>query len=245
MHRFRPVVNVFALLALFVLVPALPAQEGLSRAFLRLRASGQFVTSVFGSSLAAADFNHDHHADAAVLVRENCAFHIELYFVSHQIREITFTAPVSAMTISALDVNRDGYADLVIREVFTHRALFVWVNDGHGSFRRTNVDAILGSSRGNEPRLGSPIRTHQCLPFPVSVKARSRQICAEHHGRNARTPVPFNYSATCFPHATDRCIARPFRGPPPLLTLRMGMVGEGTSAIPPFIANLTALLIGL
>ena len=131
------------LIALALAAPFGRAQGGLGRA---LSAIGKtHGLSSLGQKFVAADFDNDRRPDGAILLdggqREGRqVFHIRLFIASDPDRELTFQSNETPLAISALDVNRDGTPDLVVEQVFTHKRLQVWLNDGHGRFRQARVE---------------------------------------------------------------------------------------------------------
>ncbi|MGA8741997.1 MAG: VCBS repeat-containing protein [Terracidiphilus sp.] len=118
------------------------------------------LSNSLGQKFVAADFDNDQRPDGAVLLdagqlegRE--LFRIRLYIAASQDRELTFQSNEKALAISAPDVNQDGLPDLVVEQVFTHKRLQVWLNDGHGRFRQVRVEDFPPS--GEAPcRLKNP-----------------------------------------------------------------------------------------
>lgn len=95
--------------------------------------------------LVTADFDDDSRPDGAVLLdaeqlQGRQLFRIKLHITSGQDSELTFQSNETGLAISALDVNQDGVPDLVVEQVFTHKRLQVWLNDGHGRFRPARVE---------------------------------------------------------------------------------------------------------
>ena len=135
--KLRP--SIFAIVSLLLmLVPALRAQDGLMGALSR-EAAMTHAQSAFEQPLAAADFDNDHAPDGALLLQSGFAdgersFRIELHVTSGNNGVITFSTTERSLSISALDVNRDGSADIVVEKAFTHERLQVYLNDGHGVF---------------------------------------------------------------------------------------------------------------
>jgi hypothetical protein len=107
--------------------------------------SHNLLNSSLGQKFVAADFDNDRRPDGAVLLdavqlEGQQLFRIRLYIASGQDRELTFQSNETALAISALDVNQDGLPDLIVEQVFTHKRLQVWLNDGHGRFRQARVE---------------------------------------------------------------------------------------------------------
>ena len=212
----RSRLKIVAMLALVVLVPALRAEDGLSKALSRAGFSLEFTNWLRGSTIATADFNHDHHPDAAVLVCLKSTFRIEVYFAAHQRRQISFASSVRAMSVSAEDVNRDGFADLIVRETLTNRPLFVWLNDGHGRFHEAGIAALPRGPNANDPRIGSPGRRTDCVPLPAFGKSRSRHVSPNRLNGDAEEILSY-CRVLIEPHETStQSPANPLRAPPVL-----------------------------
>src|ERR1700752_5371518 len=105
MLDFRSLIRTVAILAMFLLAPALHAQEGLSDAFTSVSSSCDFSNRLLGSSVVAADFNRDSHPDGAVLFRNRNTVRIEVHLRFQRISQITFVSNLRALAISAVDVN--------------------------------------------------------------------------------------------------------------------------------------------
>jgi len=143
MYFVRQLYRILALLLLLATADALRAQEGLSDAFARLNRALIPANSPFGPSVVSADFNRDKHADGALLVRDRDSFRIELHFRSQRASAITFASTLPALSMVTLDINRDGNPDLIVQEPFSRQRLFVWLNDGHGSFYEVSADNYM------------------------------------------------------------------------------------------------------
>jgi len=156
MHFVRLLHRILALLLLLASADALHSQEGLSAAFARLNRILIPANSPLGPSVVSADFNRDQHFDGALLVRDRNNFRIELHFRSHRVTAITFASNVSALSMVTLDINRDGNPDLIVLDPFSRQRLFVWLNDGQGSFHAVSADNYTLSG------------THDCRAIPPS-----------------------------------------------------------------------------
>lgn len=133
---------IFVLLAL--VAQSVWAQDGLRGAATK-SADTSGLRSWFTSKLVAADFDNDQKLDGAVLLDAGVIdgqrmFRIELHESASENRNLLFASNDPSLAISALDVNRDGMPDLVIEQAFTHKRLQVWLNDGHGRFRRARAE---------------------------------------------------------------------------------------------------------
>ena len=156
---------------------ALYAQDGLSDAFARLN-SAIFPNNFSSTAIATADFNNDEHPDGAVLFRNNNTFEIEVHFRFQRVSRITFASRFRKLAISAFDVNHDGNADLVVEEPFSNRLLFVWLNDGYGSFHPANAEDYSNPFDHTCRNFTDPQGNPQSLALVVSGKSRIREIQA-------------------------------------------------------------------
>ena len=121
------------------------AQDGLRGALSQAGNTQAAMRTFPGKTIVAADFDKDQQPDGAVLLDAGIlqgrpSFRIELHVTEGQDHELTFQSDETALAISAPDLDRDGTPDLVVEQIFTHRRLEVWLNDGHGSFRRARVE---------------------------------------------------------------------------------------------------------
>ena len=134
------------------------AQDGLEGAL--SHANLVSPANSFTQTLAVADFDGDNKPDGAVLVgfgaRYQSSFRtIELHFTGRGNIDLVFESNESALAISALDVNGDGVTDIVVEQPFTHKRLQVWLNDGHGGFRKVRSEDFPSTDVGNQERLQS------------------------------------------------------------------------------------------
>jgi|CZKZ01.1.fsa_nt_gi hypothetical protein len=153
--KARSLILRFVLAALALAEPSLWAQDGLGGALSHLGATRSLLHKQFEQRLAAADFDNDQKPDGAVLLDAG-QFHgqktlrIELHVTAQNDSELTFESNEPDLAISALDVNRDGAPDIVVEQMFTHKRLHVWLNDGHGSFRKVRIEDF-SSADGESP----------------------------------------------------------------------------------------------
>jgi len=134
----------------FLAAPLLRAQDGLAGA-LSAVGSASHSASEAGAPLVAADFDNDQKSDAAILreaglLNGERAFRIELHLTADKNDAITFSSVESGLSISALDVDRDGVPDIVIEKAFTHERVEVYLNDGHGTFHRARIEDYPSSN---------------------------------------------------------------------------------------------------
>lgn len=120
-------------------------QDGLRGALLETGSTRAALRTPLGRSTVAADFDNDHRPDGAILLdagqlQGRPLFRIKLHVTAGQNHELTFQSDETALAIFAPDLDQDGTPDLVVEQVFTHRRLQVWLNDGHGNFRPARVE---------------------------------------------------------------------------------------------------------
>jgi len=117
--------------------PSLRAQDGLRGALEQREASAELLHDSREQGVAPADFDRDQKPDGALLLRADSSrpgFRIELHVTAGVNSELAFDSNETALSISVRDVNRDGTPDIVVEQVFTHKRIAIWLNDGHGSF---------------------------------------------------------------------------------------------------------------
>jgi hypothetical protein len=173
MHKFCSLIAA-AVLLLVAGVSSLQAQDGLGDAFSRLNSTGVITNTLIGPAVATADFDNDRHPDGAILFRRNNAFQIEVHFRSARVSTITFASRLTKLAISAFDVNHDGSLDLVVEEPFSHQRLFIWLNDGYGSFRSAHPDDYPAQSADSYRNFGRPTRVPHSQAAVVFGKSRIR-----------------------------------------------------------------------
>ena len=160
----------FVLLAL--LPPSIWAQDGLVGAFSRLGHATGSIRPPFGQGLVAADFDNDNRPDGAVLldagqVDGQKTFRIELHLTTGRNSQLTFASDEHGLAVSALDVNQDGVPDIVVEQLITGKRLHVWLNDGHGTFRKVQVnDFPVTRGEGGQFEARSPVGTLPTLYLP-------------------------------------------------------------------------------
>jgi hypothetical protein len=214
MRRVCSLIKTIAFLAVVLTFSALRAEDGLSAALARLDNSCNLASRIAGASLVAADFDRDHDPDGALLVRDKSVFHIQFHVTSRRIHEITFASGAQDLAISALDVDHDGFTDLIVEEPFSHQRLFVWLNDGSGGFHSVNVDRYPVSSDENADQLVPPFHGQENHALPTPTKMRSRQTSSNFHRHMVRLAIAsVTLDLNCHIPVLDPS-PNPLRGPP-------------------------------
>jgi len=159
--------------------PPLRAQDGLAGALSALAGSSHSASD-FRAPFIAANFDNDQKPDGALLRETGLQdgerfFRIELHLTNDINNVIAFSSPERELSISALDVDRDGAQDIVVEKSFSHERLQVFLNDGHGAFHRVRAEDYPSSDPaapdwGSHQNLSSPVC---CLPPSRSVDAVS------------------------------------------------------------------------
>jgi hypothetical protein len=154
--------------------PALHAQDGLADAFLRLNSACVLTNTFLNPAIATADFDNDTHPDGAILFRSNNTFEIEVHFHSARVSRIKFASRFPKLAISAFDVNNDGAPDLVVADPFSRQRLFVWLNDGYGSFHSAHAEDFPAQSDDSYRDLTYGSQTPQSQTLVSAGKSRLR-----------------------------------------------------------------------
>lgn len=162
------------MLLMVVAVDTLHGQDGLVDAFARLDSVRDFSSQFGRIAIATADFNHDTHPDGAVLFHCSRTFQIEVHFRYQPVSRITFASKFETLAISAFDVNNDGHPDLVVEEPFSHQRLFVWLNDGSGSFQAARAEDFPTASDDSYHGSAGQSRNPQSPVIMVPGKLRIR-----------------------------------------------------------------------
>jgi len=209
---------------LFLLLPVanLRAQDGIAGALFQ---EVNTPTPIFNlkTHLVAADFDNDQKPDGAILreagLREGKrAFRIEFHLSAADNYAITFSTLETALSISALDVDRDGAPDIVIEKAFTHQRIQIYLNDGHGAFREAKTDDYPPSDRpGNIWRspfdLSVPVLG---LPATRSFEIADLRVLELLDQTSLERP---NFRSEMLLHDSGARAATAIRGPPSSLSV--------------------------
>lgn len=141
-------------------LPRLRAQDGVAGALLRTRYESPLsFSAALGDGFAVADFDNDSKLDGAVLlssIRDENRFRIELHLTGSPDTVLWFESRETELQISAQDINHDGATDVIVEQPLTHKRVLVWLNDGHGRFRRGRVQDFGSAEVPNGGRLQTP-----------------------------------------------------------------------------------------
>jgi len=205
---------------LFVMVafasPSLWAHDGLKAALLRMNhASPRTFSTPFLQTLAIADFDNDYKLDAAVLVDsgrilDQNSFRIEFHLSGSSNTELYFESTETALSITALDVNHDGATDVVIEQSFTHKRLYVWLNDGHGGFHKGQIEDFPSAAAPNDERMESLSLRSDCPAVCLLQQRGSEMTMLASCSVRGRIPSTdeFEHSSLASPLASRQfCLA--------------------------------------
>ncbi len=223
--KARCLISGFVLATLSLAMPSLWAQDGMGGALSRLGVTRSLLNGGFEQRLAAADFDNDQKPDGAVLVDTGQfdgrkTFRIELHVTAGNDSDLTFESNDFAPAISALDVNQDGAPDIVVEESFTHKLLYVWLNDGRGAFRKARTEDFPSAGRDGPYQVKAPPlgQDSPALYLPSKLgselsiaKAAAPLFGSLAAGRHLRPVSPAFQTQTDAPNPT--------RGPPSFLSL--------------------------
>lgn len=110
-----------------------------------------FASAPGGLRFAVADFDGDVHPDVATvetsggngLGRTNYSIHLRLSASGQS--SFQLIGPAGGLIIEARDINGDNAVDLVLATAWRRRPVAVYLNDGHGTFSRGELDQFLRS----------------------------------------------------------------------------------------------------
>lgn len=210
--------------ALFLAVPWVRAQDGVQGALPRAYLTSNLARP-FQQTLAVADFDGDEKPDGAVLIDGSLlppasgVRKIELHFTGRSNTDLSFESNQTDLAISALDVNRDGAADIVVEQSFTHKRIQVWLNDGRGGFRKVRSEDYAFVDLAAHERAESPSQQPDnsaiCLPSQRGFETAILTACELPHG----PPSSCGRALAFRPRIIALALATiPSRGPPLALT---------------------------
>jgi len=162
-------VKFFAVTAVALAAPWLWAHDGLDGALPRASHRSRVnLSAPFVQTLAIADFDNDHKLDGAVLLDSGRtwgqnSFRIQFHLSGSSNTDLSFESTEPQLAIRALDINHDGATDVVVEHPFTHKRLYVWLNNGHGVFHKGRVEDFPSDEVPGGKRLESPFVRILCL----------------------------------------------------------------------------------
>jgi hypothetical protein len=118
-----------------------PNQSDSHRPLLALRPG--FAAAPFGWTTVVADFDADRVPDLAIADRTaGSRFQIDVRLSEGPTQSVSFVSTESVLNITALDIDNDRDADLVVTQVLSRRVIGIWLNDGTGHFDRHDTSAF-------------------------------------------------------------------------------------------------------
>lgn len=199
------------------------AHDGLEGALPRANlGSALNLSAPFGQMLAIADFDNDHEPDGAVLsdsgwIRGLKSFRIEFYLSGSNTIELSFESTETTLRLTALDVNHDGATDVVVEQPFTHKRLYVWLNDGHGGFYQGRVEDFPSLEVSSGQRMWGPSLRTDCPAVCLPQHRVTEMTMVAASSLRSRSPSADDFrglslasSATCRPFSSSSS-----RAPPP------------------------------
>lgn len=213
-----------AIVSLVFLTPTIWAQDGLRGALIRFESPAQLGHDTFSQQIVAADFDNDQQPDGAVLLDAGQtdglrSFRLEVHLTAGTNTGFTFSSAESALSISTLDVNADGIPDIVVQQTFTHERLQVWLNDGHGSFRKVNSqDYPSQTERPIQIRIRIPGQYGPAIWLPAKVGAEIADVRSRPLSVSDSLGIRNLWPELILARSAHRDL-NPSRGPPTVLSL--------------------------
>jgi hypothetical protein len=211
------------LIALAFTAPSAVAQDGLGGALSEAAKGRNLMPDSLGIKIATADFDSDQQPDGAVLLDEGQFegrrfFRIRLHFTAGQDNDLTFQSNETSLAISALDVNQDGVPDLVVEQIFTHKRLQVWLNDGHGRFRQARVEDFPPMSEA-PCKWKAPIVEPSCLVLALPSRSEKNQAALLLQVLRFNSSSSHSRARPDYPQVETQSLALPSSRAPPLFRL--------------------------
>lgn len=213
-----------ALAVLLLLTSNGRAQDGIRGALSRFESPARLLQHTFSQRIVAADFDKDQRPDGAVLLDAGQAdgqrsFRVEIHLTAGANTGFTFSSDESELSVSALDVNADGAPDIVVLQTFTRKRLQIWLNDGHGSFRKINSENYPSQT---EARIKFRARIQGQYGPSIWLPARTGLETADARSTSFSAADSFGvrnlWLELLFAHSMPRA-PNPSRGPPSVLWL--------------------------
>lgn len=110
--------------------------------------------TAFGAQLAVADFDSDREADGAVIVDHGSprgpGVRIRLHLSGRASADFAAPSAGGAHSLAVTDIDGDGDLDLIVERALTRQRVHVWLNDGHGDFRKGSIQDFPAAAGGPE-----------------------------------------------------------------------------------------------
>jgi hypothetical protein len=198
------------------------AQDGFEGAFARQsRDPLRTNLAAFSQTLATADFDNDHRPDGAVLLdsgpfHSGNSFRIELHLSASVDSDLTFESTEKALSIAARDVNQDGSPDVIVEQALTHRRLYVWLNDGHGGFRKGRVEDFPSNEDPASTQARIPLSPADppVISLPSQDRYETTVLKTNHISGRPPSAADFHVAASDSPHRTQPVAHLASRAPP-------------------------------
>ncbi len=142
-----------------------------------------FSTGRLGPRLVVADFNNDQKPDSITLRSlgqhgGKNAFSVHVCASGRTVSLLTFESTEPSIAVTSIDVNGDGSPDIIIEQRYTQKRIQVWLNDGHGGFRKAHTGdyrnqdtrAPCIASAPSKGRHNSPRRAHLVRGKKLSIE---------------------------------------------------------------------------
>ena len=157
-----------------------------------------------GWSTAVADFNRDGTPDFAIADRvghsaSGYLFRLEFSVSGLQTQTVALDSAQEALTLRASDLDNDDDLDVVVTATLSHAVVGVWLNDGHGSFGKSDVVAVPLSIAATSEVTGDR------LPAAVPTNGIAADRFVGLTASRARAPAVHDASAAA---CHDACPAR-------------------------------------
>ena len=172
-----------------------------------------FSNERFGPRFIVADFNNDQKPDSVILRSlgqhgGKNIFSVRLCASGLTVSLLTLESTEPSIAVTAVDVNRDGSPDIIVEQRYTQKRIQVWLNDGHGGFRKAHAGdyrnqdtrAPCSASAPSKERRNSPRRAHLIRGKKLSIE-------------RAGLPTPCGYSPQRYRWSLTVRVQRHLGGP--------------------------------
>jgi hypothetical protein len=121
----------------------------------------------FEWATVVADFDGDQAPDVAIADRVDgiagSQYQIDVHLFEGPTQSLSFVSTDGALNITALDIDNDRDADLIVRPVLSRKVIGAWLNDGTGHFDRGDTSVF--------PPLAPRITTASLNGLPHQLQA--------------------------------------------------------------------------